>query len=214
MSHEPTDPTPGTTVLIAEDDPASRRLLQTVLHTWGHQVVATEDGEAAWSVLCRDDAPELAILDWGMPGLDGPTLCRMARELGRGLPPYLMLVTARAERADIIAGLAAGADDYVIKPFDREELRARVRVGLRTIGLRRQLAARVQALESALARVRLLEDLLRVCAWCRKVRDGEGAWQPLEAYVAARTRTTLTHTICPDCLTATRSGGGPAGETR
>ena len=141
-------------ILIAEDDVISRRLLETTLIRWGYEVVVTCDGTAAWEVLQSADAPPLAILDWMMPGTDGIEVCRKVRRAATPTPPYLILLTAKGRREDIVAGLRSGANDYVTKPFNREELRARVQVGMRIVELQHSLAERVKALEEALARVK------------------------------------------------------------
>jgi len=136
-------------ILIAEDDVISRRLLETTLIRWGYEVVVTCDGTAAWEVLQSADAPPLAILDWMMPGTDGIEVCRKVRRAATPTPPYLILLTAKGRREDIVAGLRSGANDYVTKPFNREELRARVQVGMRIVELQHSLADRVKALEEA-----------------------------------------------------------------
>lgn len=125
-------------VLIAEDDPVSRTVLEELLHEFGFEVVVCVDGEEAWAELSKDDAPELAIIDWMMPGMHGIDICRKLRENPRANNPYLMLLTVRGAREDKIKGLQAGADDYLTKPFDSEELRARVRVGQRIVRLQRE----------------------------------------------------------------------------
>src|SRR5882724_5994561 len=113
-------------ILVAEDDADSCLLLVTLLRGWGHEAVITTDGAAAWDALQREDAPTLAILDWMMPALDGLEVCRRARGRTNARPLYIILLTARAQRQDTIDGLGAGADDFVTKPFDPAELRARV----------------------------------------------------------------------------------------
>jgi len=139
-------------VLIAEDDRASRSLLERVLLKWGYEVAVTCDGEEAWRTLQRDDAPSLVVLDWMMPGLDGPEVCRRVRELDAPNPPYLILLTARDSKSDIVAGLEAGANDYLGKPFDKDELRARLEVGRRFTELNSKLLATQAILaEQALA---------------------------------------------------------------
>src|SRR5260370_30711127 len=117
-------------VLIAEDEPVLRRSLQLMLQDWGYGVVVTEDGNGAWEALRRDGGPQLAVLDWMMPGLDGPEVCRRLKQSPRPRlrEPYVVLLTARDAKADVVAGLESGADDYIAKPYDIDELRARLRV--------------------------------------------------------------------------------------
>jgi sigma-B regulation protein RsbU (phosphoserine phosphatase) len=186
-------------VLIAEDDLVSQRLLQATLSKWGYEVVVTGDGAAAWEALQSRDPPPLAILDWMMPALDGIQVCRKIRGVPTATPPYLMLLTAKGRRQDIIAGLQAGANDYVTKPFDREELRARVQVGVRMVELQQSLADRVKALEEALARVKQLQGLLPICSYCKKIRDDRNYWQQVESYISKHSEAQFSHSICPDC---------------
>jgi sigma-B regulation protein RsbU (phosphoserine phosphatase) len=185
-------------ILVAEDDPVSRRVLEAILTKWGFEVVAASDGNEAWTVLQQDDVPPVAILDWMMPGLDGVELCRRVRQLHRR-PLHIILLTARGNKEDIVVGLQSGADDYITKPFDREELRARVQVGVRVVELESELADRVKALEEALARVKQLQGLLPICSYCKKVRDDQNYWIQVEQYVAEHTDARFSHGICPDC---------------
>jgi diguanylate cyclase (GGDEF)-like protein len=122
-------------ILIAEDDLVTARLLRALLDSWGFEVVTVTDGISALAVLQTPDAPRLAILDWMMPGLDGPEVCRRARAYRPGVPMYLILVTSREARRDVVAGLDAGADDYVVKPPDPEELRSRLKAGIRVLAM-------------------------------------------------------------------------------
>lgn len=186
-------------ILIAEDDPVSSRVLKAALEKASHTVVVSGDGTQAWEELRRPDAPRLAILDWMMPGLDGTEVCRRARseESTRGV--YVILLTARGQKEDIVSGLAAGADDYLTKPFDHDELRARVQVGARVLDLQSALADRVRELEDALARVRQLRGLLPICSYCKKVRDDRNYWQQVETYVSEHSDARFSHGICPDC---------------
>ncbi len=119
-------------ILIAEDDPASRITLKTILQKWGHEVLVAEDGNQAWQILQADN-PKLAILDRMMPGIEGVELCRRIRKRANGNYIYIILLTAKVENEDIVTGLDAGADDYIAKPFNREVLRSRVAVGARII---------------------------------------------------------------------------------
>ncbi len=134
-------------ILIADDDLTSRLVLAGVLKKWGHEVVATVDGGQAWEAMQRPDAPAVAILDWMMPELSGVEVCGRVRGLHSDQPPYLILLTAKGEKSDIVAGLEAGADDYLSKPFDPGELRARVDVGRRIIELQARLLETRNALE-------------------------------------------------------------------
>jgi two-component system cell cycle response regulator len=138
-------PSPGTetpsinAVLIAEDDPIFRRILESWFKRWDYRVTAVENGVDAWEVLQKDDAPQLAILDWMMPGMDGIEVCRKIRSRDQGVYRYVLLLTAKDDKQDVIAGLEAGADDYLTKPFDVDELRARVRAGKRILDLQAAL---------------------------------------------------------------------------
>jgi DNA-binding response OmpR family regulator len=128
-------------ILIAEDNPFFRRALEATLRDWGHDVVSTGDGHAAWEALCGPDAPRLAILDWMMPGLDGLELCRRIRAGTSTAGTYVILLTAKGGKDNILAGLDGGADDFIRKPYERDELFARLQVGLRRRRPRRWLTA-------------------------------------------------------------------------
>jgi CheY-like chemotaxis protein len=149
----PTAATPASLppVLIAEDDPVSRRLLRRV------------------------------------QAQDSPT------------PPYLILLTANTQRASVVEGLEAGADNYMGKPFDHDELRARLIVAMRVVELRRKLAERVQELEAAMSRVNQLQGLLPICTYCKKIRDDRNYWQQVEQYVSAHSLAQFSHGVCPQC---------------
>jgi CheY-like chemotaxis protein len=187
-------------ILIAEDDPTSRRILEVLLGKWGHRVVSTTDGDEALSVLVRDDAPAIGLLDWMMPGVDGVEICRRVRQRVHGRPLYLILVTARDGQTDVVDGLAAGADDYVVKPYQPDELRARLEVGIRMVTLQRELADRVAQLEQALEHVKTLQGLLPICSHCHSIRDPRQNWHALESYLSEHTDVLLSHSLCPACF--------------
>src|SRR5262245_40487605 len=111
-------------ILVADDQAMSRCVLEETLTAWGYAVRSVADGDAAWAALQAADAPKLAILDWEMPGLNGPEICRKVRERPTDQPPYLILLTFRDSAEDVVAGLRAGADDYLTKPFHDPELAA------------------------------------------------------------------------------------------
>jgi phosphoserine phosphatase RsbU/P len=187
-------------ILIAEDDATSRIVLATVLTKDGYNVTATDDGGAAWEVLKKPNAPRLAILDLMMPGIDGLELVRRVRAIPSAAPPYLIIVSTKSEKADVISALDAGANDYLTKPFDPGELRARIEVGRRMIEMRFQLNEKVEELSQALAEVRTLKGIVPICANCKNVRDDQGYWNRVETYLNEHTEADFTHAVCPDCM--------------
>jgi phosphoserine phosphatase RsbU/P len=126
-------------ILIAEDNMTTRRILETILIKWNYEVISACDGNDAWEKLQEKDPPKLIILDWMMPGINGVEICRRLRRINHDEPMYIILLTARDEKNDIVEGLGAGADDYISKPFDTEELRARIDVGRRVVELQKAL---------------------------------------------------------------------------
>jgi DNA-binding response OmpR family regulator len=188
-------------ILVAEDELVSRHMLEVSLRQWGYEVTAVEDGTQAWDVLQSEQRPQVAILDWLMPGMDGTEICRQIRKSPRTRAIYIILLTARSGREDKIHGLQSGADDYITKPFDREELRARVQVGLRVLDLQGALAERIRQLEEALSRVTQLQGLLPICSYCKKIRNDRNYWQQVEGYISEHTEVQFSHGICPECYT-------------
>lgn len=188
-------------ILIAEDDPVSRRVLVATLNKFGYEVVVAADGAEAWDALQNADAPHLAILDWMMPEIDGAELCRRVRALSTSTPPYLILLTAKSSKEEVVVGLDAGANDYLTKPFDRAELRARVQVGEHVLELQGNLAARVRELEAALSQVKQLQGLLPICSYCKKIRDEQNYWHRVESYLSEHAEVEFSHGICPACYT-------------
>lgn len=186
-------------ILVAEDQVVSRHLLAASLRKWGYDVIAVENGNRAWEALQANDAPPLALLDWLMPGMDGIEICRQIRKNSQTRPTYLILLTARRGQEDKIHGLQSGADDYITKPFDHEELRARVQVGFRVLELQGALAQRVRELEDALSRVKMLQGLLPICSYCKKIRNDRNYWQQVEGYISDHSEAQFSHGICPDC---------------
>jgi diguanylate cyclase (GGDEF)-like protein len=126
-------------ILIADDSLVMRRLLEVTLRGWGYEVVSATDGAEAWDILQSEDAPPLAILDWIMPVFTGPEVCHLVRSLARPAYTYILLLTSKSQREDIVQGIDAGADDYVTKPFDQHELEARLRAGRRIVDLQMQV---------------------------------------------------------------------------
>ena len=185
--------------LIADDDRANAAIVSRALESWKLDVTVVHDGAKAWDLLNSPDPPPLAILDWMMPRIDGIEICRRVRRNETRANTYLMLLTARDGREDVVAGLDAGADDYLIKPFDSEELRARVHVGIRILTLQERLAERVTELQDALSRVKQLTGLLPICSYCKRIRGDDQYWQQVDRYIVEHTDAKFTHGICPPC---------------
>ncbi|MFI5375870.1 MAG: response regulator transcription factor [Candidatus Rokuibacteriota bacterium] len=186
-------------VLIADDDPIARRFLESAVSRAGYEAVVVSAGDEAWRVLSAEDGPGVAVLDWMMPGLTGIEVCEKVRAAGLRIPPYLIVLTSRGATDDVVRALRAGADDHITKPFDLEELRARLAVGVRIVTLQRQLADRILELEEALAHVQQLQGLIPICAWCRQVRSDGDFWEQVESYLARRSGLQFSHAICPTC---------------
>ena len=187
-------------VLVVEDDMTSRAMLTAVLRKCGYEVVVACDGVEAWDMMQQTGAPRLVILDWMMPGLDGVAVCQRARALDTCQPPYIIMLTSRNEQTDIVEGLRAGADDYLVKPWDAAELQARVEVGCRMISLQDRLAEKIQELQEALNQVKTLEGILPICSFCKKIRDDQNYWRQVEDYISSHSEARFTHSVCPECV--------------
>ena len=171
-------------ILIAEDDAISRTILEKILQKLGHTVMPCEDGSQAWDVFQNSDF-QLVISDWMMPGVDGLELCRRIRGMNRSNYCYYILLTAQTGKQNFLTAMDAGADDYLTKPLDKDELNVRLRV-----------ANRILALQSD---VQALRGVLPICAWCKKIRNDEKLWETVEQYIASHAAVDFSHSICPDC---------------
>ena len=189
-------------VLIAEDNLFSRRMLRTILSNAGYTVVEAADGDEAWNELQKPDAPRLLVLDWMMPGINGLELCkRLAeKEKGQTVLSYIIMVTSKTDMEDIVQGLQSGAHDYITKPFDNEELKARIAIGKRIVELQIALEQRVQSCIPTDGKTNTLSGLLPICSVCKKIRDEDGQWEDVEDYVKKHTEAEFSHSICPKCL--------------
>jgi phosphoserine phosphatase RsbU/P len=194
----------ATETMVIDDDPVSLRVLTPRLEKWGYKFVVATDGTSALAQLQSEKPPNLVLVDWVMPGMDGLEFCRKARELSPARPLYLILLTARGGRENIVTGLAAGADDFITKPFDPHELRARLRVGFRLVRLQKMLVDRVHELERALHQVKQLQGLLPICSYCKRIRDDRNYWQRVESYISEHSEVQFSHGICPDCFEKVR----------
>lgn len=188
-------------ILIADDDEVIRTILTATLKGWSHEVVAFDNGRDALARLQAAQPPPIAILDWVMPEMTGPEVCKVLQTRDSGAPPiYAILLTSNDEQSDIAAGLNSGANDYIIKPFKPVELQARLQAGLRVVSLQIALRQRVQELEEALRRVKQLHGLLPICCYCHKIRDDTDYWHRVETYLSDHADVKFSHGICPECF--------------
>jgi len=185
-------------VLVADDDNVSRTLLTRTLHEWNFDVAAYADGETAWTRL-REDKPAIAILGWAIAALTGLELCRRIR-LDPEIAYLYVLLLSPNSRQHAVAALDAGADDYLAKPCDTDELRARMNVARRVVGLQRTLSDQVSELQTALSTVRHLKGLLPICSYCKRIRSDEDYWEQMESYIAQHSDAQFSHGICPGCM--------------
>ncbi len=187
-------------ILIAEDDVISRMMLESIIKKWMFDVISVDNGLEAWKILQQPEVPPIALLDWEMPGLDGPELCKRIKLLGRENPIYIILLTGRNSKEDIVMGLQAGADDYITKPFDNSELLARIHVAERLVDTQATLNKKVEELEQALDHVKTLQGIIPICMHCHSIRNDDSAWHRLEAYIEKNSDAQFSHSICPSCM--------------
>ena len=187
-------------VLVVEDAPIN---VEIVLNLLGQDpdlsvVVARTGGEALAAV--RSDPPDLTLLDVGLPDVDGYTVCQClkAEPLSQKIP--VIFLTSRDEPEDVVRGFEAGGVDYITKPFEALELKARVACHLAQKRWADAERALITKLEAALAEVNALSGLIPICAWCKQVRDDSGYWQQVESYVSHHSQAKFSHGVCPDCL--------------
>lgn len=180
------DPGPASavSVLVVDDDPVARAQLSALVRAAGYQVSLAEHGREAWEALQLARIP-IVISDWYMPEMDGPELCRRIRARRDQPYVYFILVTGRGGKEQYLAGMRAGADDFITKPVDADQLCARLTVAERILGVRRELQQ--------------LEGLLPICAYCKRIRDDQENWGSLEGYIEQRSEAQFSHGICPEC---------------
>ena len=172
-------------ILIAEDDAVSRIVLTESLKKLGHEVIASENGRSAWNAYLAQHIP-LVISDWMMPEVDGLELCRRIRsEKPSSRYTYVILLTALSGKEKYLEGMQAGADDFVVKPFDLDELQARLRVAERILSLQHEVGQ--------------LRGLLPICSYCKKIRDDANIWTRIEDYISRHSDAMFSHSLCPQC---------------
>lgn len=171
-------------VLVAEDDPIARRVLEAALVKLGHEPVSAEDGEAAWKIF-QTEPVRVVVSDWRMPRLDGLELCRRIRARPGNYTYFILLTQMAATDPNLSATTEAGVDDFLAKPVESSQLWMRLRVAERILGFTTE--------------IQQLESILPICGYCKKVRDDKNYWQQIEAYFNQHTGAKFSHGVCPDC---------------
>jgi DNA-binding response OmpR family regulator len=173
-------------ILIVDDDTTARLVLEATLTKLNHEVVAASDGMVAWKIL-QNQPIQVVLTDWNMPVLDGLELCRRIRTKlpHRNKYTYVILLTVLDGRNYFLKGMEAGADDFITKPYDEQQLAARVRVAERIVQLHTEVAE--------------LSGLLPICSYCKSIRNDQNYWERVETYLSERTEAKFTHSICPSC---------------
>ena len=173
-------------ILAVEDDAVARAVLRQALRRLGHELIEAPDGESAWELLQQSERVRVVVSDWMMPRSDGLEFCRRIRARVGAEYIYFILLTSRdATQENQTAAADAGVDDFLTKPLDLPELWTRLRVAERILKYTTQ--------------VRLLEEMLPICSYCKKIRDDQNYWQQLEGYISERTGSDFSHSVCPDC---------------
>jgi phosphoserine phosphatase RsbU/P len=187
-------------ILIAEDEFTTRMTVQVCLEDWGYRVESVDNGADALAILKKSEAPDIAILDWEMPEIDGIEVCRLVKEQATDSRPYVILLTARDSKTDVVRGFDAGADDYMTKPFNDDELRARVRVAERLVRTQSSLAASFAELKEALNQLEMIESRVEVCPTCSKIFSPyDGEWHTFQDVLLNGADPRFIVTACPGC---------------
>ena len=171
-------------ILIVEDDPIAGAVLEASLRQLGHDVEAAQDGAAAWQRFAAGPR-RLVISDWMMPGLDGLELCRRIRAQGGDYTYFILLSNLTTSGGNLDQMMEAGVDDYLPKPVNQQELKARLRVAERILNYATQ--------------VRQLQEIIPICGYCKKMRDDKNYWSQVEEYIGKQTGSNFSHGVCPDC---------------
>ena len=186
-------------ILLADDDANTINLVSKYLINWRYEVVIARNGLEAIDIIEGSNPPPLIVLDWLMPVMDGIEVIKQVRKKELSTPPYIILFTIRDEKQAIIEGLDAGANDYVTKPFDKDEFHARIRVGERFVELQNTLAQRIFELQEAMVQINTLRGILPICSFCHKIRNDQESWERIEKYITDHSEARFSHGICPEC---------------
>lgn len=179
-------------VLVVDDNTEHRDMMALVLKSLGHTAVTAHDGQAAWTAFDREPV-RVVVSDWQMPVIDGLMLCRKIRERPKTDYAYFILLTGKTTREDYLEAMECGVDDFLTKPLDKEALWIRLRVAERIISLT--------------SRIRQLEGIIPICAYCKRIRRDDQVYQQMEAYIEEHSLAVFSHGICPDCMAKANKPG-------
>ncbi len=187
-------------VLCVEDDRTISSILSALMRKWGYNPVMASNGREALKHLSADEPPMLILTDWVMPEMNGLELTREIRRVESSPGRYIIMLSSKTEKNQIVEGLEAGANDYIQKPFDSAELKCRLDIGRRTIELQNSLSTKIAELSSAMDTIKTLEGLVPICMYCKKIRTDGDYWEQFEAYIEKRSGARFTHGICGECM--------------
>ncbi len=196
---DPDLPEKAPLILVVDDVAKNLEVIGNILSLEDYQISVAADGQKAWTIIQRI-SPDLILLDIMMPNLDGYTLCRRIKALEDKKDIPIIFVTAKSSSEDLVKGFEVGAVDYVTKPFNAAELMARVRTHISLYRAKKRNQFLIKELRQALCQVKKLTGLLPICSGCKKIRDDDGYWNKVEAYISAHSDVRFSHGICPDCV--------------
>lgn len=185
-------------ILIADDDPIIRQVLMNLLSKWDYEVVPATNGAQAWAILQQDPSLRIGLFDWFMPEINGIELTRQIRDANI-TPFHIILCTARSGKEGLLDAFAAGVDDFVTKPFDKEILQARIKAGVRSVELQSYLIKRLAEAEWAVQSAAQLREFVAVCSGCGNARDLQDRWRKIQLPFAIDAADETSYMLCPDC---------------
>lgn len=186
-------------VLAVDDDRVTLLTLKRLLEKFGYEALTAATGTEALK-LFLEHRPKMLVTDWMMPEMEGPTVVKTIRAFAESEYTYIIMLTSRQDKDDMMAGMLAGVDEFLTKPIDPDQFRARLRVGKRIMLLQESLAKRVRELEEEREHVKMLQGFLPICSYCKKIRNDENLWSQIEEYISDhQANIQFSHSICPDC---------------
>ncbi len=186
-------------VLAVDDDRVTLLTLRRLLEKFGYEALTAANGTEALQ-LFLDHRPKMLVTDWMMPEMEGPTVVKTIRAFAESEYTYIIMLTSRQDKDDMMAGMLAGVDEFLTKPIDPDQLRARLRVGKRIMLLQESLGRRVRELEEEREHVKMLQGFLPICSYCKKIRNDENLWSQIEEYISDhQANIQFSHSICPEC---------------